>query len=131
MNATRRIALVVALLVVTAAASTALAEPRPAFFFDPDGGAGVSRSLPELGLTYRTIPGYGYRVQYTWYPSLAGRIGFEAGDVILSINGQRLSYTGAHQMPLAQAQWNGGWFWFAVQDVRTGSVITRWANLNR
>lgn len=130
MNATKRIALVVALLVVTAAASTALAAPRPAFFFAPGGSGSVSHSLPELGLTYRTIPGYGYRVQYTWLPSLAGRIGFERGDVILSINGQRLSHSGAHQMPLAQAQWNGGWFWFAVQDVRTGRVITRWANLN-
>ncbi len=87
--------------------------------------------MSDLGLTYTLIPGYGYRVEYTWYPSVGARIGFEPGDVILSINGRRLSYAGAHRCALQQAHWNGGWFSFAVQDVRTGRVLYRYGNLHR
>jgi len=127
MNAAKRITLVVALLALTAgAASTASAQQR--YYFNPPGGGGA-QSLSQLGLTYTAIPGYGYRVNYTWYPSVGQRIGFESGDVILSINGRRLSYAGAHRAPLQQAQWNGGSFSFAVQDVRTGRVLYRQGNL--
>jgi S1-C subfamily serine protease len=126
MKAAKRIALVVALLALTAGASTAVAQGQ-VFFFSPSGGG--SRSLPELGLSYSLIPGYGYQVDYTWYPSVGQRIGFEPGDVILSINGRRLSYAGAHRAALQQAYWNGGWFSFAVRDVRTGRVLYRQGNL--
>ena len=126
MKAVKRITLVVALLALTAgAASTASAQQR--YYFNPSGG-GMS-SVRLLGLSCTAIPGYGYRVNSAWYGSVGQRIGFESGDVILSINGQPLSYAGAHQSALQSAQWNGGWFSFAVQDVRTGRVLYRQGNL--
>jgi len=128
MKAVKRITLVVVLLALTAgAASTASAQQR--YYFNPSGGG--SHSLSELGLTYTAIPGYGYRVNYTWYPSVGQRIGFESGDVILSINGQPLTYAGAHRSALQQAHWNGGWFSFAVRDIRTGRVLYRQGNLHQ
>jgi len=126
MKAVKRITLVVALLALTAgAASTASAQQR--YYFNPSGG-GVS-SVRFLGLTCTAIPGYGYRVNSVWDRTTGQRIGFESGDVILSINGQPLSYAGAHQSALQPAYWNGGWFSFAVQDVRTGRVLYRQGNL--
>jgi len=127
MKAVKRITLVVALLALTAgAASTASAQNR-AYFFDPSGGA--SSSVRFLGLTCTVIPGYGYRVNSAWDRTVGQRIGFESGDIIVSINGRRLSYAGAHRAALQQAQWNGGSFSFAVQDVRTGRVLYRRGNL--
>ena len=126
MNAAKRITLVVALLALTVGASTAVAQ-GPRFGFAPP--VGGTANIPELGLKCTLIPGYGYRVNSAWYASVGDRIGFESGDVILSINGQPLTYAGAHQAALQQAQWNGGWFSFAVQDVRTGRVLYRQGNL--
>ncbi len=128
MRAVKRTTLTLALLVTLAAGSTALAD-RPVFRFAPSYGGSHGEST--LGLNYTVIPGYGYRVNYTYYPSLAQRIGFERGDVILSINGWRLSSAGAHEPGFRQATCWGGWFQFSVRDVRTGRVITRWANLYR
>ena len=126
MRAVQRTTLTLALLLTLAAGSTALAD-RPVFRFAPPYGGSHGEST--LGINYTVFPGYGYRVNYTYYPSLAQRIGFERGDVILSINGRRLSYAGAHRAALQQAQWNGGRFSFAVQDVRTGRVLYRQGNL--
>ena len=129
MKAVKRITLVVALLALTAgAASTASAQNR-VYFFDPSGGG--SSSVRFLGLTCTVIPGYGYRVNSAWDRTVGQRIGFESGDVILSINGQPLSYAGAHQSALQPAYWSGGWFSFAVQDVRTGGVLYRQGNIHQ
>ena len=126
MRAVQRTTLTLALLLTLAAGSTALAD-RPVFRFAPP--CGGSHSESTLGINYTVIPGYGYRVNYTYYPSLAQRIGFERGDVILSINGWRLSSAGAHEPGFRQATCWSGWFRYSVRDVRTGRVITRWANL--
>jgi S1-C subfamily serine protease len=126
MKSVKRIVLVVSLLALTAAASTASAQTR-IYRFDPSGGG--SRNVQFLGLRCTVIPGYGYRVNTAWHRTVGQRIGFESGDVILSINGRPLTYAGAHQSALQQAYWNGGWFSFAVQDIRTGRVLYRRANL--
>ncbi len=128
MKSVKRIALVVSLLALTAAASTASAQSH-AYRFNPSGGG--SQNVQFLGLRCTVIPGYGYRVNTAWSRTVGERIGFESGDVILSINGQPLSYAGAHQAPLQQAHWSGGWFSFAVQDIRTGRVLYRQANLHQ
>jgi hypothetical protein len=126
MSAVKRTTLTLALLVTLGAGSAAFAD-HPVFRFAPPYGRSHGEST--LGINYTVIPGYGYRVNYTYYPSLAQRIGFERGDVILSINGWRLSSAGAHEPGFRQATCRSGWFYYSVRDVRSGRVITRWANL--
>ena len=132
MNATtRKTALMGALLVVAmAAASTARADAP--VFLDPSSGGALGNPIvfeSTLGISYQLIPGYGYEVVRCAHGSRAQRIGFEPGDIILSIDGWRLSHHGGHEPGFRQAVCDGGWFWFAVRDVRTGRVISRWANL--
>lgn len=86
---------------------------------------------PSLGFNYTAIPGYGYRVDFVWYGSAAGRIGLEPGDIVRSINGYPLTYPGAHSYALQQAAYYGGWVNLAIRDVRTGSTVYRWANLSQ
>ena len=123
MNAAfRRVALSLTLVLITAAAANAQPAPRVAPLIP--GGSPV-----RLGVYYNLIPGYGYQINSVSWGSLASQVGLEPGDVLLSVNGFRMTHHGAHYPALQQAQYNGGNVWMRIRDVRTGFVVTRSANL--
>src|SRR5690606_39478671 len=59
------------------------------------------------------------------YNSIAGRMGLEPGDVILSLNGYRLDYHGAWRDALSRAVYNGNTVRLAIRDVHSGQVVYR------
>ena len=85
--------------------------------------------LPQLGFSSYLSPGYGEVVTHVRYGSQAQGIGLERGDVILSLNGYRLTYHGAWQNALRQAMANGGRVHLAIRDVRTGCTVHRTLDL--
>ena len=51
--------------------------------------------LPKFGFSSSTIHGFGERVESVRWGGRAARLGLEPGDVILSLNGYRLTYRGS------------------------------------
>ena len=86
-------------------------------------------SVPTLGYTYQVVPGYGFQVTSVVWGSPAARLGLEAGDMVLSINGVRMTYLGADVPVRAHAARQSGWVNLAIRDVRTGVVQFRSTNL--
>jgi len=84
---------------------------------------------PLLGYSYQVIPGYGFQVTGVLGGTPAARIGLELGDVILSINGHRLTHYGADVPARILAARHGGWVTLRIRDVRTGLFVTRSTNL--
>jgi hypothetical protein len=107
---------VVALLAVSAGA----AQPK-ALLIAPS----PNNYLPEFGFDSFNIRGVGERVTYVRWGSLASQLGLEPGDMILSMNGFRLTYHGAWNDALSYALANGGWVQLRIRDVRTGHVAYR------
>ena len=81
--------------------------------------------LPEFGFSSFNIAGVGERVTYVRWGGLASRLGMEPGDMILSLNGFRLTYHGAWNDALQYAVANGGWVQLTIRDVRTGRLAYR------
>jgi hypothetical protein len=53
-------------------------------------------------------------------------MGLERGDILLRMNGHRLSYHGSWNDALREAMWNhGGWVRLTIRDVRTGRTVHR------
>jgi len=132
MNAVSRKTLLALVLSVAtvAVASTAMAEPpRARLHPHPHFCPPVPPVQPRLGINYTVIPCHGYRVNYVVWGTPAARMGLEPGDVVLSINGTRLTYNGAHTYALSRAVHTGGWVTLRIRDVRTGWVVTRSGNL--
>ncbi len=58
--------------------------------------------------------------------SRAARLGLEPGDVLLSLNGYRLTYSGSWNDALSRALFEGnGFVRLTVRDVRTGDIRVR------
>lgn len=68
----------------------------------------------------------GMHVEQVMRHSIASRMGLEAGDVIVSINGRRLRTENDYFRQLSNS---GSWLRVGVLDVRSGRVIERSARL--
>jgi hypothetical protein len=86
---------------------------------------GEPHGLPKFGFSSSTIYGYGQRVESVRPGGRAARLGLEPGDVILSLNGYRLTYSGSWNDALSRALYDGGFVQLRVRDVRTGLVVAR------
>ncbi len=86
-------------------------------------------NLPKLGFDSQLIAGYGEQVTYVERGSTAFRLGLEAQDVILSLNGKRLTQRGAWQAALQTAVDEGGSVILKVRDARTGAIAVRQTKL--
>lgn len=86
---------------------------------------GEPNGLPKFGFSSSTINGFGQRIESVRPGGRAARLGLEPGDVILSLNGFRLSYSGSWTNALSRALNDGGFVQLRVRDVRTGLVHVR------
>ena len=90
---------------------------------------GEPYGLPKFGFSSSNV-GFGEQVVFVRPGSRAARLGLEPGDVILSLNGYRLSYTGSWNDALSRAVYDGGLVQLRVRDVRTGLVHLRQTYVN-
>jgi hypothetical protein len=86
---------------------------------------GEPNGLPKFGFSSSTINGFGQRIESVRPGGRAARLGLEPGDVILSLNGFRLTYSGSWNQALSRALYDGGFVQLRVRDVRTGLVRVR------
>jgi hypothetical protein len=104
---------------VTAASPAVKAQP---YLVSP----GESYGLPKFGFSSSTIYGYGERIVFVRPGSRASFLGLEPGDVLLSMNGMPLTYTGSWSDALSHAVYHdGGYLRLRIRDVRTGHVFVR------
>ena len=108
-------------LSLSAVALPSVAAPPKAFLFAP----GEPYGLPKFGFSSSTIQGFGERVVSVRFGGRAHQLGLEAGDVILSLNGYRLTYPGSWDDALSRALSDGNLVRLKVRDVRTGNVFFR------
>ena len=85
--------------------------------------------LPKFGFDSQLIAGYGEQVTFVQRGSKAFRLGLEEQDVILALNGKRLTYRGAWHVALESAMNEGGAVTLKVRDARTGAIAIRQSNL--
>lgn len=81
--------------------------------------------LPRFGFSSFNIAGVGERVTHVRWGGLAAQMGLEPGDLILSMNGFRLSYHGSWNDALHQAMAQGGFVRLKIRDIRTGLIAWR------
>jgi len=84
-------------------------------------------SQPRLGFEGHYDYGHGMHVDRVPWGTLASRIGLEADDVIVAIDGQRIRSLGHYYSLLRHS---GGRATLYIEDHRTGRVVTRnvWLN---
>src|SRR5689334_11245194 len=103
MNLRYRIALLLVFgLSLSAVALPSVAAPPKALTIAP----GEPYGLPKFGFSSSTIHGFGERVVSVRYGGRAHQLGLEPGDVILSLNGYRLTYPGSWNDALSRALYN-------------------------
>lgn len=130
MNAVRRkvtFALFAGLAAVALTSSPAAADTNR-LFLSPGGDPHLipHPNLPKFGFSSFNISGFGEKVTSVRFGGLAHRFGLERGDVILSMNGHRLSYHGSWNDALHDAFVNhSGFVRLRIRDVRSGFVATR------
>jgi S1-C subfamily serine protease len=81
--------------------------------------------LPQLGFCSFVISGTGEYVLSVDRHTAAARIGLEAGDVILALNGQRLQTEGAWYQAMARAAASDGRVTLRIRNGRTGHIAQR------
>ena len=125
---TRKIAFALVAGLVTAAftASSAAAEPKALLLSPGADPHFVPHALPRFGFSSFNIDGVGERVTHVRWGSLASQFGLERGDIILSMNGHRLTYHGSWNDALEDAFFHhDGLVRLRIRDVRTGFIATR------
>jgi hypothetical protein len=107
--------------------STPVSADTKMLLVSPETGPGFVPvpHLPKFGFSSFSINGVGERVTYVRWGGLASRLGLEPGDIILSMNGYRLTYHGSCNDALYQAMYQGGWVRLRIRDVRTGHIAQR------
>jgi hypothetical protein len=113
--------LIVGLTLSAFVAPAVAASPTSRLLIAP----GEPHGLPKFGFSSSTIPGFGLRIESVRPGGRAFRMGFEPGDVILSLNGYRLTYGGSWNDALSRALYDGGLVRLRVRDVRTGLIRVR------
>ncbi len=106
------------------AANANAAPPKKTLLLKPI-APGEPYGLPKFGFASSTIYGYGERVVFVRPGGRASQLGLEPGDVIVSLNGYRLTYSGSWNDALSRALTNGGLVRLSVRDVRTGNTYFR------
>jgi hypothetical protein len=101
--------------------TSSVAAPPKSFLFAP----GEPYGLPKFGFSSSTIQGYGERVVSVRFGGRAHQLGLESGDVILSLNGYRLTYPGSWNDGLSRALYNNNLVRLKVRDVHTGNIYFR------
>ncbi len=102
-------------------APAAAAGPPQALLVAP----GEPYGLPKFGFSSSTIYGFGERVVFVRPGSRASYLGLEPGDVLLSLNGFKLTYPGSWNDALSNALYDSNYIRLKVRDVRTGNVVFR------
>ena len=82
-------------------------------------------ACPSSVSPVRTIYGYGERIVDVRFGSRAAHLGLEPGDVLLSLNGYKLTYPGSWNDALSQALYNNNYIRLKIRDVRTGNIYFR------
>jgi hypothetical protein len=129
MNARYRIAglLFVGVALLSFAAPALAASPSNRLLIAP----GEPYGLPKFGFSSSTIYGYGEQIVSVRPFGCAASLGLEPGDVLLSLNGYRLTYPGSWNDALSRALYDGnGFVRLTVRDVRTGSIHVRTTYIN-
>jgi hypothetical protein len=114
-------ALLASLSFTVFSARPAAASSPAALLVAPEGDF----DLPRFGFSSFNIRGVGERVTFVRWGGLASRLGLEAGDTILSVNGYRLTYHGSWNDALYRAMSNGGMVRLRIRDVHTGGIARR------
>ena len=86
---------------------------------------GEPYGLPKFGFASSTIYGYGERVVSVRFGSRAAQLGLEPGDVLLSLNGYKLTYPGSWNDALSRALYDGNYVRLKIRDTRTGNIYFR------
>lgn len=120
MNVTLKTLLLAAAFACTAnLATTTQAQIRPQLRLYP--GPSVPET-PRLGIHGHFHWGLGMVVDSVVYGMPASHVGLEAGDVIRAINGRPIQSEADYFRALT---YSGGHVALLVQDMRTGSLVTR------
>lgn len=85
--------------------------------------------VPELGFSSYVISGTGEYVLAVRRGSTAARIGLEPGDVILTLNGRRLTSERAWHQAMGHAAASHGRLTLEIRDGRTGAIDCRTCHL--
>jgi hypothetical protein len=102
-------------------APASAAPPQNKLLFAP----GEPYGLPKFGFSSSTIYGYGERIVSVRFGSRAAQLGLEPGDVLLSLNGYKLTYSGSWNDALSRALYDGNYVRLKVRDTRTGNIYFR------
>lgn len=124
MNTRYRTALLVLLFGIAVSAfvtPASAASPPNALLIAP----GEPYGLPKFGFSSSTIYGFGERVVFVRPGGRAYHLGLEPGDVILSLNGYNLTYSGSWNDALSRALSYGNVVRLRVRDIRTGNVFVK------
>jgi len=140
--ATRALMILISAAALATTLGANLAQAEETYLLRPDYGR-----TPKLGIYTRFIPGRGMYVTGTAYGTEARRLGIEAGDTIVAIDGRRMNYAGAFRDAVRRAMQSGpvyyngpsmrlqptgptnAWVTLTIRDWRTGRLATRTTNL--
>jgi len=89
----------------------------------------VGDPVPQLGFSSYSVPGAGEYVLWVRPGSTAERLGLVPGDVILAVNGQRLTSEGGWSRAVGQAAGSHGRVSLEIREGRTLSTAHRICHL--
>lgn len=85
----------------------------------------------DFGFKSCLVPGYGECLTHVNYGGRAYRLGLEKHDVLLAVNGYRLTHPDAWQQAILAAARCGGQVEIKIRDYQTGRIAYRQCSLPR